>query len=672
MPFTPMQIAAAQAVQHAAAGDAKPQVRVVAGPGTGKSATIEERVRWLLAAGVPPTAIHAVSFTRASARDLRYRVHTYCSQHGQPSATSVRVTTLHSLALRTLRAANLLAAYPADPLVMDAWELETVFDAEFGHVYGIGKKRREQIRYEHEAFWSTGVWGPPNYIPPNPAITPVERSQFNTFHGPRTQTYACVVPGEIVRKCVTHIHAGTLDPAELLGLQHLIVDEYQDLNPMDLEFIDTMAAQGVVLFAAGDDDQSIYSFRFASPAGIQDFTTKYPAAGQHTLSACFRCTPTILAASQALITANSAPHRIPKTLSSLYTASAPPVPGTVHRWRFATARAEARAIGESCRDLIAAGVGPRDLLILLSNQRVLGTMIMEELTTAGVQYEAPRSEGFIDSEPGRLVLSVLRIVCDNNDYVAHRVLLGLRHGVGIGTANKVTEAVIASNSNYRQVFYQALPGGVFMGSALTALNHARALCAQFTSWAATDTLAMRTVALASMVTNGFGAQAGHDWAATIAHLPPDTLLEEVRDYLWADTDEQLNGLISAIHERLGLQAPTQALLPPRVRIMTMHGAKGLAAHVVFIPGLEDEILPGPWRNPYPGLVLEAARLLYVSLTRARVSCIASFARRRTVNGTSMLQTPSRFTTNLGGTFLARTAGLTAAEVQHIMQERAIL
>jgi len=555
---------------------------------------------------------------------------------------------------------------------MDGWEMETVFDAEFGHVYGIGKKRREQIRYEHEAFWSTGTWGPANYIPPDPAITGAERTQFNTFHGPRTQVYACVLPGEIVRKCVTHIHAGTLDPAALLGLQHLIVDEYQDLNPMDLEFIDRMAAHGAVLFAAGDDDQSIYSFRFASPAGIQDFSTKYPAAGQHTLNTCFRCTPAVLAASQALITANAAPHRIPKTLSSLYTASTPPVAGTVHRWRFATAQAEARAISESCRDLISAGVGPRDLLILLSNQRVLGQLLMEELTNTGVQYEPPRSEGFIDSEPGRLVLSVLRIVCDSNDYVAHRVLLGLRHGVGIGTANNVAEAVVANNLNYREAFYQPLPVGVFSGRSLLALNHARALCSQFTSWVATDTLAMRSTDIASILTAAFGTQAGHEWLTTVALLPPDTLLEEVRDYLWADTDEQLNSLISAIHDRLGLQPPPQALLPPRVRIMTMHGAKGLAAHVVFIPGLEDEILPGPWRSPYPGLVLEAARLLYVSLTRARATCIASFARRRTINGTSVSQTPSRFTTNLGGAFLARTAGLTAAEVQHIIQDRAVL
>jgi hypothetical protein len=254
---------------------------------------------------------------------------------------------------------------------MDGWELENVFDAEFGHASGIGKDRREKIRLEHEAFWSTGQWGPPNYVPPNPAITAAERAQFAAFHGPRTQSYSCVLPGEIVRQCVTQMAAGTLNAVGLLNLEHLVVDEFQDLNPMDLQFIDWMVIQGAWVFVAGDDDQSIYSFRFASPAGIQSFVTKYPLCRQHTLSACFRCTPSVLAAGQALIAANPQPNRIPKNHVSLYGAAAPPLAGVVHRWHFPSGVAEARAVAESCRDLIAAGISPRDILVLLSNQRAL-------------------------------------------------------------------------------------------------------------------------------------------------------------------------------------------------------------------------------------------------------------------------------------------------------------
>jgi len=668
MPLTQAQIQAAQAAQHAAARDPGQQVRVVAGPGTGKSSAIEERIRWLLARGVQPAAIYAVSFTRASALDLRKRVHSYCVQNGQPAGTQVRVSTLHSLGLRTLRAAGLLTAYPAEPLVMDGWELENVFDAEFGHVSGIGKERREKIRLEHEAFWSTGQWGPPNYVPPNPPITAAERGQFAAFHGPRTQAYSCVLPGEIVRQCVMHMAAGTLNAVGLLDIEHLVVDEFQDLNPMDLQFVDRMVAQGVRVFVAGDDDQSIYSFRFASPAGIQSFVTNYPHCGQHTLSACFRCTPSVLTAGQKLIAANPQPNRIPKNHVSLYSAAAPPLVGVVHRWHVPSGVAEARAVAESCRNLIAGGINPRDILVLLSNKRALLPGLDAEFRSAGVAYEPPRAEGFLDSHVGRFVLAAIRIVCDANDYVAQRVLLGLRPGAGIGTCSAVTDAVIANNLNYQSIFYQSLPADVFTGRALTALSSARSLCSQFEGWQATDTAGQHLADVSTILTTVFAPADAQAWQTFANALPADMTLWELRDYLWADTDEQQERLLQAVLARLNLPIPATGVLPPRVRVMTMHGAKGLSGKIVFVPGLEEEILPGHWRQPYAGLVLEAARLLYVSITRARAACIISYAQTRIVHGRFSRQTPSRFVAHLGGPFVARPSGLNAAEVAHIANE----
>ena len=139
MAFTLEQSERAKKMQAAAAHDASPQVRVIAGPGTGKSWTIEERVRWLLGNGVSPNSIYVVSFTRASARDLRRRIQESCRQDGDSRVDQIRVTTLHSLALITLRLANLLKAYPVEPTVLDDWELEDIFDDEFGDTYGIGK-----------------------------------------------------------------------------------------------------------------------------------------------------------------------------------------------------------------------------------------------------------------------------------------------------------------------------------------------------------------------------------------------------------------------------------------------------------------------------------------------------------------------------------------------------
>ena len=98
----------------------------------------------------------------------------------------------------------------------------------------------------------------------------------------------------------------------------------------------------------------------------------------------------------------------------------------------------------------------------------------------------------------------------------------------------------------------------------------------------------------------------------------------------------------------------------------MHGAKGLSGRVVFIPGLEEEVFPGPRKRPYLGLVQEAARMLYVSITRARAACIVSFAYRRMMEGKMPSHTSSRFASQLGGAFEYRSNGMTDAEVAEIM------
>jgi DNA helicase II / ATP-dependent DNA helicase PcrA len=670
MPIPETAKAAAQLTQHATAHSTTPQTRLIAGPGTGKSATIVHRLCWLLDHGVESSRIYVVSFTRASANDLKERIISACETTGHAAAvTHIQVSTLHSLALKTLRAGGLLTRFPTlYPLVLDEWELKNVFDAEFGISSEIrSTTRQKEIRRYHEAIWSTGVSDPSNYIPPDPAISAQEANTFVAFHTPRTETYACVLPGEIVRQCVEEFNTGNLDVVGLLHMEHLIVDEFQDLNPMDLEFVDLIIQRGVAGFLAGDDDQSVYSFRFANPAGIQQIPQNYPAAGLHQLTECFRSMPGILNAAATLITAFPPQNRIPKNLQSLYSQCQPTPPGIVHLWRFTTGVSEAQAIAESCRDLTTAGISPKRILILLSNRRALGPEIIAHLQGENVPFTVATAEDFRDSDIGRLLLSVLRIVCDGNDYVAHRTLLGIRDGVGVGTCNVVCESVIGAGSlNYRRIFYDPLPAGVFSTRGLRALNAAREICAQIAQWTCDDQIGARRQEIGDIIEDTIGPAARQQWESFSAALPDEMTLQEMRDYVWADSDEQQATILQRVYTRLGQDVPADAVLPERVRLMTMHGAKGLSASVVFIPGLEDTILPGTKRVPYPGLVLEAARLLYVSITRARAVCVISNAYRRFLNGKNVAQAPSRFTASLGGAFQQRPSGLQAAEIQDVV------
>lgn len=595
-------------------------------------------------------------------------------------ASAVSVSTLHSLALRALRAAGLLA-YPSDPVVMDQWELEYVHDPEFSRASGVRPgtqrplytpSRAKRIREDFEAFCGTGQWRPPGYILPSPPVTRSERRNYQNFHSPRAQLYSYVLPGEIVRQCVENISAGALDTQELLGIEHLIVDEYQDLNPTDIAFVDHLTASGVVVFVAGDDDQSIYSFRYASPGGLQSFVNRYPNSGDHQLTDCFRCTPEVLSVGEGLMLAHSTPARIPKQTSSLYLNSQPPEPGIVHRWTFQSGIAEARAIAESCSSLIASGTHAREIMILLSNTRAVLNLMVQAMEEADISYESPRGEAYLDTRSGRFAFSIIRVVCDLADYLAHRVLMGARPHVGPGTCNAIAELAITRNLNYQSLFHQPLPEGVFAGRQLSALRDARRTCSTISAWMPDDELSLRSQDIHQLILNTFGQGEADHWDDEIAHLPPDMTLSEVRDYLWTDNDEQRALLLQAVYERLELEMPEAGFLPPQVRIMTMHGAKGLSARVVFIPCLEEELLPGSRRQPYPGLVLEAARLLFVSITRARSACILSHARTRVVYGAFSRHHPSRFLRNLGGQFRTRTSGLSATENAAIIQSCANL
>ncbi|MCC6266816.1 MAG: ATP-dependent helicase [Dehalococcoidia bacterium] len=645
----------------------------MAGPGTGKSASIEERTVWLLTTGVPATGIYATSFTRASAHDLGLRIRKRLQAEGLATA-QIHVSTLHALALRALRLSGQLNQYPVEPRVLDEWETEFVFDREFGdHTGQPSTERQEKIRLHHEAFWATGQYNPTNYVLPAPPISVAEENAFDAFHRRRTQLYAAVLPGELIRQCVLPQRAGTLDVRTLLGIEHLIVDEYQDLNELDQEFVSHIATAGATLFIAGDDDQSVYSFRFAAPLGIQTFDQTNPGCGVHALSDCFRCSPTVLGVANTLIQAYGSATRLPKAPVALLGSAQPPVQGRVFRWRMANGNVEAKAVAESCRDLIAAGVPPERIMILPANYRSLRSGLKGALDATGVDAELQDEDRFVARPAGRLIYALLRLVSSSDDYVALRTVLGIRKGVGIKTCNAIADAVTANNFNYRDLFYVSpLPFALPSTRAQSALTAAQGLLNSIVGWQSVGTLSQHLNDFTAMVTTTLDQAAAAEWTTFAAALPGFLTLEELTSVMAADGDQQRRLVFEAAYQRLGQPLPVPPPVPSRVQIMTMHGAKGLDADVVFITGLEDELIPGPHRNPYVGLVEESARLLFVSITRARVCCVLSYVSHRFHNGTMANHSASRYANHLNGAFGWRTSGLTAAECQAVVTDRSNL
>lgn len=121
---------------------------------------------------------------------------------------------------------------------------------------------------------------------------------------------------------------------------------------------------------------------------------------------------------------------------------------------------------------------------------------------------------------------------------------------------------------------------------------------------------------------------------------------------------------------LGHSAAVAVLrLLPAVRLMTLHGSKGLTFDAVFIPGLKQGFLPSEHDLPYPGLIQQAARLLYVGITRARLLTVLSFAAYRMLQGKNVRRSPTPFIGNLSGRFEARKGGLNSEAAAAVMSVR---
>jgi DNA helicase-2/ATP-dependent DNA helicase PcrA len=439
------------------------------------------------------------------------------------------------------------------------------------------------------------------------------------------------------------------------------------------------------LFVAGDDDQSIYSLRHANPIGIVQFQVTYPAATSHTLNECFRCAPAILHPATALIAHN--PNRLAKQLQSLYANAAPSVQGTLHVWSFPSAQVESVAIAQSCQRLINGGMSGQEdqILILISNRRLQLGPITQALANLGIPFDPPGGQSIRDQEAIRAVYSILRIARDQAanapDYVAYRALLAQLQGVGISTVMAIGDLCVADNQNYRALFYLAAVPHWLNGRSAAAINRIRSIVQQTAGWNLADTIGARTAEieqfLSTAVFVGSAQSVAHvqEWKALVGTLPQDMTIEELLLFLSSDDDVDQRRILNAVITRLGQMDAAVAPPQKRIRILTMHGAKGLSGKVVFIPSVEQGIMPSFRAIQAVGLLNEQRRLFYVSMTRAKAACIISHAALHT--GAEALQiqqswqvrlTRSQFLNEMGAISVNCNIGLTAAETAQIVAD----
>jgi uncharacterized protein (TIGR00375 family) len=596
--------------QRAAAAAPGPLL-VVAGPGTGKTRTLTHRLAALVTErGVPAERCLALTFTRRAAGELTERLDALLP----PGAGRVLVTTFHGLGLRIVR--------------------------ENAGRLGLGEDVRVADEAERLALAREALGDPAPVREPRRLLDLVARLTLD----PATPADPDLA-GPLARYRAGKRARGLVDLDDLLALPvallredpglaaayrerwpHVSVDEYQDVDAAQYALLRLLCPPDGDLCAIGDPDQAIYSFRGADVGFFLRFGADFPGARTVRLARNYRSTAPILAGALAAVApATLVPGR---ELTAVAPGAGPariPVHAAADEQAeaaFVVASVERLLGGSDLTSLLRGAADPwhdavhsyADIAVLYRTD-AQSRALVDALEAAGVPYQK-RSHARLGDQPGvREVLGVLRA-----DLVR-----------AAGDPRPVLARVRAA----AQVALDAA-GGLPPAGAI-----------------GDDEWSRLAPATARRAGSG-GAGGTGDPALRVAQVRAALeLLTPLAERAGTDVDRFLAELA------LGAEVDVWDPRADRISLLTLHAAKGLEFPVVFLVGVEDELLPlrfgGPDGGSTEAEVAEERRLLFVGMTRARTHLVLSHAGRRTVRGESRDARPSRFLADLPADLLERTS-----------------
>lgn len=580
------------------AHDCSHHARVLAGPGTGKSTTMVALLDRLLDED-DGLKVRMLTFTRAATAELADKAALACEKAGQPS-------TVHSFAISVLLRNPGVAELPEPIRIADSWELKTLVHPTLARRAGLTVPKVKDFIREMSANWESLT---------DEIRVEIPQADRVRFLGAWTE-HRRILGYTFLSELPYALHRALSDNDDLDGIDFdlLLVDEYQDLNACDLGILRLLSEKGgCKVVGTGDDDQSIYSWRKADPAGIRRFDQDYPDFDDYTLSVTLRCGKRIIEWANFVIQAD--PGR------PVERACLDPLPespdGEVALLRFRGNVAEARGVAQLVSALVAEGVAERDILIL--------TRTDHNGTFSAPIKEALAEEDIACSDPGyvmemlaestnREFLEVIRLLVNPADSIAWLAMLHLLPNVGDAFYNYVYERAAAHGQIFaaqiQSLFDDRFPDGP------TSSGRVVNRMIELLEWIE------HTVIPEERPEGGWGR-----WLLDLADgadiLPQPS--QDFRDLLiqldTLTTDEQSLSRFLALVEPLGKDLAQS--MSNGVRIMTIGGSKGLTAEAVIIAGCEDGVIPRPGCD-----LSEERRILYVGMTRARRHLLCTWAGRR--------------------------------------------
>lgn len=592
-------------------------VMVLAGAGSGKTRVLTRRLAYLLQErGMAPERILAVTFTNKAAREMRERVAELLNI-GDTIGRRLWIGTFHGMGARMLRQHAEALGFNPDFTILDSDEQTRLI-----------KKLAAQMGFEH-AYWtpkrlagSFSRWkddgkGPDDIGTDEVRYTAdlVAVARFFTLYQAALRRLNAMDFGDLLSNCLTlwQKHPEVLDGYRDRFL-HVLVDEYQDTNKVQYEWMKGLASGHGNLCVVGDDDQSIYSWRGARLDNILRFEEDFPHAQVIRLEQNYRSTGNILRAASQLISHNAG--RMGKRLWTEGETGAQLQHFTAEDGAD-EARFAASEIALLCKD---RQFGKVAILVRTSHQ----TRALEEaLNRRDLPYRVVGGLRFMDRAEIRDAVAYLRLAYLSRDDIAfERVFNVPSRKLGPSALRTIQETAnhhhTALLEGARQVVADKLLGPAAcqrLGDFIQAIDAGRTLSA---SVPANDVLAQLLT------------QSGYYDALAKTERGEDKRenLQELHAFLAQTRD------LVAFLEQAALDSdpprPGQPADDNRVTVSTLHAAKGLEFPIVFLVGLEEGLLPHALALDSNAGLEEERRLLYVGMTRAREKLYLCHARRRMV------------------------------------------
>jgi len=562
-----------------------PNVRVIAGPGAGKSFAMKRRVARLLEAGIEPKSILAVTFTRVAAEDL----HRELVGMNVEGCNKLRGTTLHSLALRILMRNHVLAATGRVPRPLNVFEMKPL-EVDIGAHGGL-REVRKKIR-AYEAAWARLQCDDPGFVQsPDDIAFANDLVEWLRFH-------EAMLIGEVIPKFYEYLRS---NPAaqERTEYSHILVDEYQDLNKAEQSVIELLSDNANVCIV-GDDDQSIYSFKHAHPEGIREWVDIHDEVHDLTLVECYRCPTRVVSIANSLIS-----HNIMRPVPRQLEARDENGEGDVQIIQYITLDNEINGVVSAVKEMIDGGIPPGHILVL-AQRGVIGTPIYEMLIEEEIPVRSYYAEAELDAEEAQRKFALLKLFVNRNDRVALRWLLGLgSNNWRAPSYKRIRERCEEENSTPWQVLSDVADGHYsipYTGPLVVKFKDIRDQLEELEE----------CPGLATVIDLIFP----EDFEGT-------SELREIAIKVLEEIDENdrvkfLNEMTSSITKP---EVPTEV---EEVRIMSLHKSKGLSSPVTIIAGCVEGLLPmRPDTSLSPqskaAYIEEQRRLFYVGISRVKAS-----------------------------------------------------